>query len=434
MPQKPSFIVDPSGNVRDVRGQNNAQESQRPEPGPSTPGKEGLKGSTQRTPGGIIFIPIGLIITLIIAGLRLLGGPAQKNSFPESDVNTLNRGLHYYDQGDYEMALIHFNMVIVSQPEMGEAYNDRGLTYYAMGETEKALADFNKAIELLPNPAVSYSNRGGLYLFLGNHEQALADLNKAIELSPDLAKAYHNRGLTYLDLGSYDQAIADFDQAIELTPELMFSAQATMESQMPTEESLLGSGFFTGLMDGQTYADLPTVYAARAMAYLQKGDYERAAADLEKANQLGLDPELAQQLEALLPVFMLEPQSISTLTPQSGHWEGSSNHGGYQGAVSFDIGTDGQAHDFTLSLVFGPGNSCQVASYDVLLQPDGTFSFTFGTPSSEGGNLIQGKFESSTVVAGSFSRHIECISTTGEHINGELSQGASWSAQWISGP
>lgn len=430
MPHRPDYVVDPSGNVRDARGQNDAQESrsssQRPEPGSSTPGKDRHTGSTQGTPGGIIFIPIGLIITLIIAVLRMLGGPAQENSYPESDVRTLNSGLSYYDRGDYEKAIVHFNMVIASQPDMGEAYNDRGLAYYAMGETDRAIADFNKAIELLPNPAVPYSNRGGLYLFQGNREQALADLDKAIELSPRLAKAYHNRGLTHLDLGSYDQAIADFDQAIELTPELVFSAQATMESRMPTGESLLGSGFLTGSIDRQTYAHLPTAYASRAMAYLQKGDYERASADLEKATQLGLDPGVAQQVEALLP--------IATLTPDSGHWEGNSNHGGYQGTVSFDIGADGQVHDFKLGLVFGTGNSCQVDSYDVLLEPDGTFSFAFGAPGSMGGNLIQGEFESSTVVAGTFGRHIECISTTGEHINGELSQGASWRAQWISRP
>lgn len=427
MPQKPDYIVDPPGNVRDVRGQIYAHESQsssqQPETRSSTPGNYGYTANPQRKPGGIIIIPIGLIITLIITILRNCGGPAQNNTYPESDVNMLNMGLYYYDQGDYEKAIMQFNMAIASQPEMGEAYNDRGLAYYAMGETGKAITDFNKAIELLPNPAISYSNRGGVYLFMGNYEQALTDLDKAIELSPSLAKAYHNRGLTYLDLGNYDQAIADFDQAIELTPEFIFAAQATMESRMPTGENLLGSGFLTGMMDGQTYADLPTAYASRAIAYLQKGDYERATADLEKATLLGLDPSFAQQIGALRPVL--------TLTPQPGHWMGTSYHGGYQGAVSFDIGADGQIHNFKLNLLFGAENSCQAASDAVWVQPDGTFAFNFGSPGIEGGNLIQGEFESSTAVAGSFSRHIECISTTGDQINGELSQGASWNAQWI---
>ena len=128
-------------------------------------GNIGWPHGPKEHPSGIIIIPIGLIIFLVIAVLRMLGGSAQKNSYPKSDVNTLNMGLYYYDQGDYEKAIVHFSMAIVSQPDMGEAYNDRGLAYYTMGETENAIADFNKAIELLPNPAVSYSNRGGVCIF-----------------------------------------------------------------------------------------------------------------------------------------------------------------------------------------------------------------------------------------------------------------------------
>jgi tetratricopeptide (TPR) repeat protein/photosystem II stability/assembly factor-like uncharacterized protein len=438
LPDNPDFIADADGNVRPVRGQSALHGSQSPPPPPESgspgTGNYGSTGSTKGTPGGFIVIPIGLILTLIFAVLRNCGGQAQKNTYPESDVNQLNSALYQYDQGDFQMALIYFNQVISSQPEMGEAYNDRGLTYYAMGYTDKAMADFNKAIQLLPDPAVAYSNRGALYLSLANHEQALADLDKAIELSPRLAKAYHNRGLTYLDLGKNDQAIADFNQAIELTPEDIFSMQATEQSRQPAGNRLLGSGFFTGLIDRETYADLPTAYASRAKAFLNQGDYARAAEDLKKATQLGLDPDYAQQLTALLSVFTQEPQPVSIPVPLAGHWEGSSRHAGYLGLVSFDIAEDGLIHDFKLDLVFGPDNSCPVTMQDVLLQPDGTFSFTFGTPGSEGGNLIQGKFENIMVVTGSFSRHVECISTTGEYINGELSHGASWSAQWISSP
>jgi len=430
MPPTPDFIVDPSGNVRDARGQYHAQHFQSPShatgPGPSTPGQDRHTGSPRGTPGGIIFIPIGLIITLIIAVLRMCGGPAQSNSYPESDVRLLGSGLSSYDRGDYEKALIYFNMAIASQPDMGEAYNDRGLAYYAMGQTQNALADFNKAIELLPDPAVSYSNRGGVYLFQGNHEQAIADLDKAIELSPGLAKAYHNRGLTYLDLGNYDQAIADFDQAIGLTPEGMFSMQATMESRMPTGESLVRSGFFTSLVNGQTYADLPKVYASRAMAYLEKGDNERAAADMEKATQLGLDPVIAQIAEGQLPA--------STSAPHAGHWEGNANPVGEQGVVSFDIWADGRIHDFRIDLIFASGSSCTVTSHDVMVQPDGTFSLAFETPGTEGGILAQGQFENNTVVVGSLSGDIQCMTSTRERIGGGQSYGDSWSAQWISGP
>ncbi len=396
------------------------------------PGSDGYNKSTQSTPGGIVFIPIGLIITLIIVVLRMLSGPAQKNGYPESDVNILNSGLSYYDQGDYEKAIMYFNMAIASQPDMGEAYNDRGLAYYALGDTHKAMSDFNKAIELLPNPAVSYSNRGGLYLSMSNHEQALADLDTAIELSPRLAKAYHNRGITYLNLGNYDQAIADFSQAIELTPEFIFSAQATMESQKSTGERLLSSSLYTGLINRETYADLPTAYASRAMAYLQKGDSERAAWDLKKATQLGVDPEIALQVETLLAVFTIEPQSVSTLVPQIGHWEGNMGEGSISGPVSFDIGADGYIHNFRLNLVFGPDNSCLVEVQDVFWDVDGSFMFTYDPYGMGDGLLIQGRFKSSALVNGSTSGNITCILPDATHLNGGQSQGDSWSAQWRS--
>jgi len=437
MPDKPDFIVDPSGNVRDVRGQKRSSDSATPS-SPSFSAYRGNTGSsqvTQRTPGGIIIIPIGLIITLIIAVIRMSVGSVQKNGYPEADVSTLNSGLYYYDQGDYDMAITQFNITIASQPDMGEAYNDRGLTYYAMGDTDKAMADFNKAIELQPNTAIPYSNRGGLYLFLGSHEQALADLDKAIELSPRLAKAYHNRGLTHLDLEHYDQAIADFNQAIELTPEFIFSGQATMESRQPAGERLLSSEFYTGLINRETYADLPTAYASRAMAYLQKRNYQRASWDLKKATQLGLDPSLAQEVEYLLTVAStLEPQPVSTLVPRIGHWLGSSYQDDYPGPVSFDVDADGRIHDFKLGLVFGLDNFCLVESQDVWLEADGTFSFTFDPYSMGNGIFTRGEFVDNTFVSGSFSGSITCALPKATHQNGGQSQGGSWSAQWISGP
>ena len=396
--------------------------------------KDGNSTSTQRTPGGVIFIPIGLIITLILVLLRSLGGANQQNSYPESDVNALNWGLSYYDQGNYKMAIMEFDTVIASQPKMGEAYNDRGLTYFAMGDTDKAMTDFNKAIELLPHPAIAYSNRGALYFFEGNHEQALADLDKAIELSPHLAKAFQNRGLIYLDLGDYDQAIADFDQAIELTPEFPFSAQATMESQSPTQDSLFGSGFYTSLMNRGDDADLPMVYVNRAMAYLQKGEKDRASWDLDKAKQLGVDSQIALELEAWLSISPSEPTSVSSLAPQIGHWEGTSNQGGYSGTVSFDIGEDGHIHNFKLDLVFGPDNSCLVESQNIFVESNGTFAFTFNPYNMGNGLLIQGQFGSNTLVNGSSSGTFTCILSNATHMNGGESQGESWNAQWVSAP
>lgn len=432
MSNKPDFIADPSGNVRDVRGQESAQDSQSSSQ-PSTNGPAtSVSRSTQGTPGGVVFIPIGLIITLICAVLRMSGGVTQQNGYPESDVNTLNLGLSYYDQGDYEMAITQFNIVIASQPDMGEAYNDRGLAYFALGDTENAMTDFTKAIELLPNSASAHSNRGALYFYEGNYEQALADLDKAIELSPRLAKAYQNRGLMYLDQGDYDKAIVDFSKAIELTPEFPFTAQATFESRSSTQDSMFGGSAYTSLMDRADFADLPMVYVGRAMAYLQKGDQDRASLDLDKAIQLGVDPEVAHEVESWLSIYTSEPTVSPWLAPQIGHWEGISNQSGYTGMVSFDIGEDGQIHNFKLDLIFGPDNSCLVEAPTIFVEANGSFALTYD-PLGYGNSLfIQGYFGSSTFISGNTAGTITCSSPKDGHLNSGESHGDSWSAQWVS--
>ncbi len=305
MSNKPDFIVDPSGNVQDVRGSKNASGSQSYSSQNSRSG--GSIPSNQRTPGRVILIPVGLILTLLIALCRMVGGMSAPNGYSEAEISLLNMGLLFYDIGNYEAAIGEFDRAIASAPDMGEAYNDRGLAYFAIGENDKALADFDKAIELMPNSGGPYSNRGAVYLSLGNYDQAIADLDNAIELSPDLAKAYHNRGLVYLSMGEADTAIPDFDKAIELTPEMLFTMQATTESRMPTGESPFGNGGFKSLSDTQTYADLPKTYASRALAYLQKGDYERANADMEKAKALGLDSTFASENEAQIPIMPVIP-------------------------------------------------------------------------------------------------------------------------------
>src|SRR5262249_9368062 len=64
------------------------------------------------------------------------------------------------------------------------AYSDRGIAYYNKGDYDRAVADFSKVIERNPNYAKAYINRGNAYDNKGDHDRAIADYNKAIELNP----------------------------------------------------------------------------------------------------------------------------------------------------------------------------------------------------------------------------------------------------------
>ena len=163
-----------------------------------------------------ILIPIGLIITLIVAVFQFIA--REKNPAPNIDQSAMNSGIHYYMDGDYDMAIVMFNQVIFQQPESGEAYNNLGLVYEAKGDLATALADFGKAIQWMPEPAVSYCNRANIYLTMGDFSRAMADLDQAIQLEADFSKAYYNRGLVQMALDNPGAAVADFSKAIEYSP------------------------------------------------------------------------------------------------------------------------------------------------------------------------------------------------------------------------
>ena len=479
MSDRPDFIVDPSGNARDTRGEAYSQtsqgsSSQGPPKGPpvyysSSPSTAGGGGGSKR-PSGVIFIPIGLILTLIMVVVRMMAGAWQNNTastsqqgnlYSEASANALNMGVYYYNRGEYDKAIVHFNLALAEEPEMAEAYNDRALAYEALGENDLALADLNKAIQLDPQGAYAYSNRGALYLSLGEQQQSLADLDKAIALDARLAKAYQNRGLTHMDLGNLEQAIADFSKAIELTPEFIFMMQSTEQSRSTQEENSLFLDIIQqDMLNSQSYADLPKSYASRAMAYLQQGQLELAGADLVKARQLGVGEDIAGPIEALLTlagytvmpgaggvetptvdfsnatgpgIAPAEPTARpAVIAPKTGHWEGVSERGGYQGEVSFDVDGEGILRNFSLTMNFGlEDDTCRVIKDVVPVNADHAFSLVFGMPSGEGINVISGKFESDSTILGQSSQSIQCWSPKGEQIQSMLPEGGRWSANWI---
>lgn len=248
MANKPDFIVDPSGNVQDVRHLKYTRESASP-----PPRKPKARSSKPRTSApttysrrvqksgqspGIIIIPIGFILTIIFA-LSAANRPGQPPppdaTIPILTRNALESGERQYAAGDYDLALASFNRAIERDPNWGAAYHARGLVHVAIGENDEAIADFNETIKLLPGVYVSYINRGSLYLAKGKYDQAILDFTKAIRLNDeypvsfynpedgfryssdaDFALVYANRGHAFFYTGKYAEAIVDLEKALEM--------------------------------------------------------------------------------------------------------------------------------------------------------------------------------------------------------------------------
>jgi tetratricopeptide (TPR) repeat protein len=294
--EKPDFVVDPSGNVRDTRHMRYAFSQGPPSgsPGDSTDGQSSSPSSQKpKRITYLIPIPIGLIIFLLFSLFRHFILPdADVNTFDsESAYNSFQSGNYAFFRGEYDKAIMHYDMALLSESDVGDVYNGRGLAYQAKGDHDRALADFDRALELMPESAMVYNNRALSHHATGDYDQAIADLDKAIALQANFGKAYYNRGLTYHAMGDYDRAIADLTQAVEFSSDWSSSWRAlpTRQGSDPGHELL--AGLDNQMRAMQIRADLPSVYHNRGLAYFAKGEYDSAISDLDRA--ISLQPDLS---------------------------------------------------------------------------------------------------------------------------------------------
>jgi tetratricopeptide (TPR) repeat protein len=110
--------------------------------------------------------------------------------------------------------------------------------------------------------------RGNRRLADGDVDGAIADYSEAIRLDPYNADLYSDRGSALTAKGTVEAALADFDRAIALQPKFM----------------------------SRRY---DIVYANRAAAWLKKGDYDKAIADVNWAMGYESRPSVAFANRAL---------------------------------------------------------------------------------------------------------------------------------------
>jgi len=99
---------------------------------------------------------------------------------------------------------------------LGFAFHNRGIWYYDKGEYDRAIADFDQAIQRDPYDRIAFNNRGNVYSDKGEYDRAIADYDHAIRLNPNYADALKNRGRTHFYKGDFTAAAADLLRANKL--------------------------------------------------------------------------------------------------------------------------------------------------------------------------------------------------------------------------
>ena len=183
-------------------------------------------------------------------------------------------------------------------------YFNRGVTWYEMGNYDRAIQDYNEAIKLNPNFEQAFFNRGNAFDEHEQFDRAIQDYDRAIALKPDYAKAFNNRGISFTKKGQYDRAIQDYDQAIKLEPEYAEALNNRGTAYFGKRE------YDHAIQDYEEAIKLNPSFAQafynRGVTKLTSGDTDGGNADIDAAKRI--NPAIVRQPKRRLDTLGLRPQ------------------------------------------------------------------------------------------------------------------------------
>ena len=96
-------------------------------------------------------------------------------------------------------AIRDYTAAIRLDSELAEAWVNRGIAWYDRGDFTRASADASEAIRLRPNLAEARNNRSLAYHKLGRYDLAVRDFDETIRLEKNYGNALINRAMPSLE-------------------------------------------------------------------------------------------------------------------------------------------------------------------------------------------------------------------------------------------
>lgn len=129
-----------------------------------------------------------------------------------------NLGNIVFKQGNYALAVSHYEEVVRLTPNNPEAYNNLGLALFAMGDHSEAIRNYTEALRLDPHFADAQLNWGNVLAAQKDYREAIGHYALAMRLKPDFTEANNNLGVALMNSSNYAEAILYFTEALRLNP------------------------------------------------------------------------------------------------------------------------------------------------------------------------------------------------------------------------
>ena len=134
----------------------------------------------------------------------------------EMDVY-ISLGSAFYDNEDYDNALIIYRRALELEPNNSKIHCNLGYLYWGMGELDEAIKEYGLSIKFDPLYDIAHNNLGVIYLDdLVQLQKAIECFNNAIDCNPNYALAYYNLGRCYALKGENVEAAKYFQTALDV--------------------------------------------------------------------------------------------------------------------------------------------------------------------------------------------------------------------------
>ena len=199
-------------------------------------------------------------------------------------------GEKYYVQGDFKASVQVLEKAVREDPNYAIAYLKMADDYEYLGEFDKQRLYLQKALTLVDR--VSEKERFfiqgyALTVLKGSPLEAIANYKKLIDLYPEDEEGHMMLGAIYRGLEEWDLAMEQFDKTLIINPENPLALENKIfvyayQGRYKEAVELCTANPRTPLNDLFFLRQLP-------LLYLVQGQYEQAAAELEKARAYAPD-------------------------------------------------------------------------------------------------------------------------------------------------
>lgn len=210
------------------------------------------------------------------------------------------RGNYFADKGtekDFKKAIEYFEQAIARDPNYAPGHAGisnvyRSLANFYLPPREvmpKAKAAAEKALQLDETQELAHLTLAGVLLFYEwNWPDAKKHFKRALELNPSSAEAHVLSGNYFAALGEQKEALAEFRLAQALDP-------LSLVSQTNLLFCLIAARQYDEVIAqaNRTLAREPGFaagYVVSALAYGEKGEFDKAVEAMEKATKIGTNP------------------------------------------------------------------------------------------------------------------------------------------------